>query len=138
MTFASRTEKVRCKECKQGLMEILVDDKTYGPYQQIAHTKRSDESERNWKERETIFFHHLVDKEKGCNCFADRSNPFTYYNVFSKGESGDSYKEEEKINCRIIWHEVTGFSDDELKNDFEFVCCHCKRKGTLESFECYY
>ena len=79
----------------------------------------------------------MVDKDKGCNCFIDKTNPFTYYNVFSKGESGDSYREEEKIYCRIIWYKLKGFSDDVLRTKFEFFCCHCKRKGDLESFETY-
>ena len=79
----------------------------------------------------------MLDKDKGCNCFVDKTYPFTYYNVFAKGESDDSYREEEKIDCHIIWHEMKGFSDDELGTKFEFVCCHCKRKGNLKSFEAY-
>jgi hypothetical protein len=62
MTFSSRTIEVRCKTCKQGMMEIYFGDKIYGPYQEISHTSRSDHTERNWLDRETIFYHHIVDK----------------------------------------------------------------------------
>ena len=47
MTFSSRTIEVRCKTCKQGMMEIYFGDKIYGPYQKISHTSRSDHTERN-------------------------------------------------------------------------------------------
>ena len=46
-----------------------------------------------------------------------------------------SYEEKEKVDCRVIWHEVHGFSDDEMEKNFEFICCNCKRKGPLETFE---
>ena len=138
MTFSSRTVDVACQKCKQGVMEIHYGDKIFGPYQKISHTRRSDDTERNLLDRETIFYHHVVDKEKGfCNCFSkvDRNNPLTYYNVFCKGSSDDSYEEKEKVDCRVIWHEVHGFSDDEMEKNFEFICCNCKRKGPLETFE---
>ena len=137
MTFSSRTVSVICKGCQQGLLEVHVDGKIYGPYQKIAHTRRGNEREDGWEDRETIFFHHLVDNEKGCHCFANRRElePLTYYNVFSKRPSDDSYTEDEKVSCRIIWHKVYGFSDNELKRRFEFVCGNCKRKGDYESFK---
>ena len=142
MTFSSRTVNVRCLMCKQALMEVHVDNKIYGPYQKIAHTKRGNEREDGWLDRETIFYHHDVDNDKGCNCFADKieleKNRYTFYNVFSREYSNGSIKEDEKITCRIIWHEVYGFSDAELENRFEFVCCHCKRKGDLKSFESFF
>ena len=69
MTFSSRTVGVRCKTCNHGIMEIYYGDKIYGPYQKISHTSRSDHTERNWLDRETIFYHHIVDKEKCCHCF---------------------------------------------------------------------
>ena len=140
MTFSSRTVGVRCKTCNHGIMEIYYGDKIYGPYQKISHKSRSDHTERNWLDRETIFYHHYVDNYKGCHCFSkvDRDGPLTFYNVLCKGQSNDTCKEEEKVDCRIIWHEVYGFSDNEVKNDFEFICCNCKRKGPLETFEVWY
>ena len=69
MTFSSRTVGVRCKTCNHGIMEIYYGDKIYGPYQKIAHTSRSDHTERNWLDRETIFYHHIVDNDKGCDAF---------------------------------------------------------------------
>ena len=84
MTFSSRTVSVVCKGCHQGLLEVHVDGKIYGPYQKIAQTSRGNEREDGWGDTETIFFHHLVHNDKGCNCFADplEELPLTYYNVF--------------------------------------------------------
>ena len=79
MTFSIRTISVHHKECGQRLMGVHVEDKIYGPYQKISHTRRSNQTETDWGERETIFYHHLVDK--GCNYFVDKTNPFIYYNV---------------------------------------------------------
>ena len=120
-------------------MEIYYGDKIYGPYQKIAHTSRSDHTERNWLDRETIFYHHIVDNYKGCHCFSkvDRDGPLTFYNVLCKDQLNGTCIEKEKVDCRIIWHKVHGFSDNEMKNDFEFICCNCKRKGPLEAFEGY-
>ena len=141
MTFNSKTVGVLCKNCQQHLLEVHVDGKVFGPYQKIARTNRSNRNETGWLDQETILYHHSVDntKEGFCSCFGKKDEfskfPLTFYKVFCKGGNDNSYKEEEKVGCRIIWHEVKGFSDYEVQNKFEFVCANCKRKGDLKSFD---
>ena len=140
MTFNSKTVGVLCKNCQQHLLEVHVDGKVFGPYQKIARTQRSNRNETGWLDQETVLFHHCVDNEHegSCSCFSKKDEfskwPLTFYKVFCKGGNDNSYKEEEKVGCRIIWHEVKGFSDYQVQNEFEFVCCNCKRKGDLKSF----
>ena len=139
MTFNGRTVGVLCKSWGQNLLEVHVDGKVFGPYQKIARTNRSNRNETGWLDQETILYHHSVDntKEGFCSCFSKKDEftkwPLTFYKIFCEGND-DSYKEIEKVGCRIIWHEVFGFSDYQVQNEFEFVCCNCKRKGDLKSF----
>ena len=119
MTFSSFNIDVRCKTCKHRLMEVHEEGKIYGPYQVIARTSRSTYNEDGWLPDETVFYHHCVENDKGCNCFADRDeleeNRLTFYNVLYKNFSEGFIQEKESITCRIIWHKVHGFSDNDLK-----------------------
>ena len=144
MTFSSRTVCVLCKQCGHKLMEVHAEGKIYGPYQVIAHTSRGTQREDGWLPRETVFYHHVVDRDKkGFCCFGGPSEPgieqYNFHNVLCESDSygSSSIQEKENINARIIWHKVHGFSEKEMKNLFEFVCCNCKRKGDLKSFEGY-
>lgn len=145
MTYSSKTNNFACSFCKQYGIGIEVHPKNdlskiYGPYQKISTTVRG-ENPNATGEIETIFFHHVDDVNEGfCNCFSSKNyeNPFIYHKVLCKsGYDSNSYQEKEKVSCRIIWHEVYGFSTNELNTLFNFICSNCKKQVDLNKCSTY-
>ena len=102
MTFQSRTVGVLCKQCGHKLMEVYAEGKIYGPYQVIAHTSRGTQREDGWLPRETVFYHHVVDRyKKSFCCFGGPSEPgiepYNFHNILCENDSyGSAVQEKEK------------------------------------------